>query len=39
MGEIAEGVINGLYCESCCCLIDGRAAGYVRKCNDCKEDK
>lgn len=39
MGEIAEAVINGFYCELCGCLVDGEEPGYPRKCSDCKPKK
>lgn len=39
MGEIADGVINGLFCAECCGIIDGEEPGYERKCEDCKPRK
>lgn len=36
MGEIAEAMINGLFCEQCGSYIDGNEPGYPRKCSDCK---
>lgn len=38
MGEIADSMINGEFCEECGCYI-GEATGYPRKCSDCKPKK
>jgi hypothetical protein len=38
MGEIAEMMLNGFYCEQCGCLIDGEETGYPRKCEDCEKE-
>ncbi|WP_169736931.1 hypothetical protein [Sporolactobacillus terrae] len=39
MGEIAEMMLNGFYCEQCGCLIDGEETGYPRLCEDCAEEE
>ena len=36
MGDIADGIVEGLFCEHCCCIIDGDETGYPRSCHDCK---
>jgi hypothetical protein len=38
MGEIAEMMLNGFYCEQCGSLIDGEEPGYPRKCEDCEKE-
>ena len=38
MGEIAEAMINGLFCERCGVLIDGEEPGFPRLCAGCQED-
>lgn len=38
MGEIADMVLVGVICESCCGFIDGQVVGYPRQCEDCKEE-
>lgn len=35
MGDIADAVLDGLFCESCGDLIDGEETGYPRNCEDC----
>lgn len=37
MGEIAEGLIDGLFCTDCAGLVDGDQPGYPRQCEDCEE--
>jgi hypothetical protein len=37
MGEAADAVLEGLYCQCCGDLIDGEEPGHPRKCDDCKE--
>jgi hypothetical protein len=39
MGEIAEAMINGLFCQWCGVLIDGEEPGYPRSCGCDKEDE
>ncbi len=39
MGEIANAMLEGLFCEECGQLIDGEQPGYPRKCDDCKPRK
>ncbi len=43
MGEIADAMINGLFCEVCGEYLDGDEPGYPRKCENCtdleEEDK
>lgn len=39
MGEIAEAMINGLFCQQCGAYIDGQEPGYPRNCDDCKPKK
>lgn len=36
MGSITNGVIQGIFCEVCLTIIDGKESGYPRKCEDCK---
>lgn len=38
MGEIAEAMVNGLFCEQCGALVDGKEVGYPRLCADCEDD-
>lgn len=38
MAEIAEGIIEGLFCSQCCGYVDGEAVGFQRLCDSCKED-
>jgi hypothetical protein len=38
MGEIAELMLNGFYCEQCGGLIDGEEPGYPRLCEDCERE-
>ena len=35
MGEIAEDIINGIFCQECGQFI-GDEVGYPRSCTDCK---
>ena len=35
MGEMAEGMMDGTFCECCGQFIDV-ACGYPRKCSDCE---
>jgi hypothetical protein len=37
MGEIADMIVEGILCEQCGMLIDGKASGYPRTCDFCKE--
>ncbi len=39
MGEIAEAMLSGLFCEGCGELLDGEEPGYVRRCEGCKLDE
>ena len=39
MGDMAEAILEGLFCEECGCLIDGEEPGYPRSCDDCKEEE
>ena len=43
MGEIAEAILNGFFCEVCGVVVDGDEPGYPRLCAGCeaeeKEDK
>ncbi len=36
MGEIADGIIDGEFCEECGTYI-GEGCGYPRKCESCEE--
>lgn len=36
MGEIADGVINGLFCIECQGIVDGEEPGFERTCDSCK---
>lgn len=38
MGEAADAVLEGLYCQSCGELIDGEEPGYPRPCDDCENE-
>jgi hypothetical protein len=38
MGEIAEAMINGLFCEMCGAYLDGEEPGYPRRCSDCEDE-
>lgn len=38
MGEIAEAMIEGLFCQYCGVLIDGEEPGYPRSCGCDGED-
>lgn len=35
MGDIEDGIVEGLFCQGCCGVIDGDAPGYPRDCSDC----
>lgn len=39
MGEIAEAMLDGLFCQYCGELIDGEETGYPRSCPSCEEDE
>lgn len=39
MGEIADAMVEGLFCEECGAWIDGEEPGYPRKCDNCKAEK
>ena len=36
MGEIAEGVLDGEFCQECCGYMPGHPPGYPRTCRSCK---
>lgn len=36
MGEMAEAMLSGLFCEVCGELIDGKEPGYPRRCWWCE---
>lgn len=38
MGEITELILEGFLCSECGTFVDENAAGYPRKCSDCKEN-
>lgn len=38
MGSVADGVIDGTFCEVCLIIVDGESPGYPRKCEDCKKE-
>jgi hypothetical protein len=38
MGEIADAMINGLFCEQCGVFLDGEEPGYPRKCDNCQDE-
>lgn len=38
MGEIADAIIGGLFCQYCCELIDGDEPGYPRACAGCQDE-
>lgn len=38
MGEIAELMLSGFYCEQCGCMIGGDEPGYPRLCEDCEKE-
>lgn len=38
MGDMADGMIDGTFCE-CCGQFIGDPCGYPRKCGECKEDE
>jgi Fe2+ or Zn2+ uptake regulation protein len=35
MGEVADDMLNGFYCEQCGQIIDFGEPGYPRTCKDC----
>jgi predicted Zn-ribbon and HTH transcriptional regulator len=37
MGEHAEMILEGIFCEVCGFFIDDHNEGIPRKCDDCKE--
>lgn len=39
MGEIADGLIDGLLCVDCGEYIDGDEPGHPRKCKGCQEEE
>lgn len=39
MGEVAELVLEGVFCNQCGSTVDGRAVGYPRPCDDCAEEE
>jgi len=39
MGEIAEAMIEGLFCQFCGEFIDGEQPGYPRSCAGCEDDE
>ncbi len=38
MGDIAYAIIEGLLCEMCGVVIDGKESGYPRACPECNSD-
>ncbi len=38
MGDIADAILDGEFCQYCGELIDGEAPGYPRTCAGCRED-
>jgi hypothetical protein len=38
MGEQAKMHLNGMLCELCGVLMDGKAPGYPRRCDCCKDE-
>ena len=36
MGEMAEDILEGVFCQVCGCYI-GEEVGYPRSCDDCDE--
>lgn len=38
MGEIADAMLNGLFCEGCGEILDGEETGYPRRCTGCGGD-
>ena len=40
MGEIADSMINGEFCEMCGVFLDGESPGYPRYCSaECADDR
>lgn len=39
MGNVADGIIDGLFCEVCAIFIDGDEPGYPRKCEECEKEE
>ena len=38
MGDVADMIADGTLCQSCLCPFDnGKASGFPRECNECKE--
>ena len=37
MGEITEGMLEGIFCQECGCYID-EGCGYPVSCDDCKPE-
>ncbi|CAH1054057.1 hypothetical protein PAECIP111894_00202 [Paenibacillus pseudetheri] len=38
MGQAAEDILNGLMCDVCGGLVDGKEPGYPRTCKDCENE-
>ena len=38
MGEAAEMILDGTFCEQCGVFIDGEAPGYPRTCEACEPE-
>ena len=39
MGEIADAVLSGFFCDICGVMVDGDEPGYPRLCGACKEEE
>lgn len=39
MGDIAEAMLSGLFCEWCGEVIDGEESGFPRRCEGCEPTK
>ena len=37
MGSMADDFINGYFCETCGCYLDGEEPGHPRICGDCAD--
>lgn len=37
MGDIADAMIEGLFCQHCGTLVDGEEVGYPRSCEECQD--
>ena len=35
MGDLADAMLSGLFCQYCCVLVDGAEPGYPRICSGC----